>query len=185
VQYNLTHPGYNPAAFIVGMLSQACALIAVVAGLGATLQKYRAHASVRPAPAFLRPLLTALSGVVVGMSLVALIVAANPQTSSASSTTHGEPTVHMGSVTFVQNVVLVPKGSKLLLVNDTNVEHILQNGSWTSSGTAVPAAEPGAPVLHTLDSKGGSLEIGPFTTAGIFHIYCTIHRGMNLTIVVQ
>jgi plastocyanin len=85
----------------------------------------------------------------------------------------------------VQNVVLVPKGSKLLLVNDTNVEHNLENGSWTSSGTAVTRAEPGAPVLHNLDSTGGSLEIGPFSSAGIFHIYCTIHTGMNLTIVVQ
>ncbi len=192
VQYHLTHPGYNPAAFIAGVLSQACALIAVVAGLSATLQNERtsppglsARASVRPASSWLRPLLTALSGVVVGMSLVALIVAANPQASGASSTTTGEPTVHMGSVTFVQNVVLVPKGSKLLIVNDTNVEHILQNGSWTSSGTVVTPAEPGAPVLHNVDSKGGSLEIGPFNTAGTFHIYCTIHRGMNLTIVVQ
>ena len=191
-QYYLTHPGYNPAYFIAGVLSQACALIAVVAGLSATLQNYRtsppglsARASVRPAPSWLRPLLTALSSVVVGMSLVALIVAANPQASSASSTTNGEPTVHMGVVNFVQNVVLVPKGSKLLLVNDTTVEHILQNGSWTSSGTVVTMAEPGAPVLHNVDSKGGSLEIGPFNTAGIFHIYCIIHRGMNLTIVVQ
>ena len=191
VQYHLTHPGSNPAAFIAGVLSQACALIAVVAGIGATLQNERtsppvisARASARPAPAFLRSLLMALSGVVVGMSLVALIVAANPQASSASSTT-GEPTVHMGSVNFVQNVVLVPKGSKLLLVNDTTVEHILQNGSWTSSGTVVTLAEPGAPVLHNLDSKGGSLEIGPFNTSGLFHIYCTIHQGMNLTIVVQ
>ena len=192
VQYHVAHPGYNPAAFIAGVLSQACALIAVVAGLGATLQNERtsspglsARASVRLVPAFLRPLLTVLSGVVVGMSIVALIVAANPQASATNSTTTGEPTVHMAGANFAQNVVLVPKGSTLLLVNDTNVEHILQNGSWTSSGTAVPAAEPGAPVLHTLDSKGGSLEIGPFTTAGIFHIYCTIHRGMNLTIVVQ
>jgi hypothetical protein len=184
-QYYLTHPGYNPAYFLAGVLSQACALVAVVVGLSATLQNYRARASVRPAPAFLRPLLTALSGVVVGMSLVALIVAANPQASGASSTTNGEPTVHMGVVNFVQNVALVPKGSKLLLVNDTTVEHILQNGSWTSSGTVVTTVEPGAPVLHNLDSKGGSLEIGPFTTAGTFHIYCIIHRGMNLTIVVQ
>jgi plastocyanin len=119
------------------------------------------------------------------MSLVALIVAVNPQASPTRSTTSGEPTVHMGAVNFVQNVVLVPKGSKLLIVNDTNVEHNLQNGSWTASGTGVPRVEPGAPVLHNLDSKGGSLEIGPFNTAGIFHIYCTIHTGMNLTIVVQ
>jgi plastocyanin len=192
IQYYFTHPGNNPAYFIAGVLSLACALIAVVAGLGATLQNYRtsppglsARASVRPAPSWLRPLLTALSSLVVGMSLVALIVAANPQASEASSTTTGEPTVHMAGVNFVQNVVLVPKGSKLLLVNDTTVEHMLENGSWSSSGTVVTTAEPGAPVLHNVDSKGGSLEIGPFTTAGIFHIYCTIHRGMNLTIVVQ
>jgi len=127
----------------------------------------------------------AFSGVVVGMSLVALLVAANPQTSAASSTTTGEPTFHMGAVNFVQNVVLVPKGSKLLIINDTHVEHLLQNGSWTSSGTVVTTAEPGAPVLHNLDSTGGSLEIGPFNRAGIFHIYCSIHQGMNLTIVVQ
>jgi len=127
-------------------------------------------------------MLTALSGVVVGMSLVALLVAANPQ---ASSTSNGEPTVHMGALTFVQNVVLVPKGSKLLLVNDTHVEHMLENGSWTSSGTAVTTVEPGVPTLHNVDSTGGSLSIGPFTTAGIFLIYCRIHSGMNLIIVVQ
>ena len=91
----------------------------------------------------------------------------------------------MGAVNFVQNMVLVPKGSKLLLVNDTHIEHILENGSWTSSGRAVILAEPGAPVLHNLDSTGGSIEIGPFTTAGTFHIYCTIHAGMNLTTVVH
>jgi len=185
LQYYITDPDYSAAYFFAGVLTLWCALIAVVAGLSATLQNYRTRAFVRPAPSWLRPLLTALSGVVVGMSLVALIVAANPQASSASSTTTGEPAVHMSGRNFVQNVVLVPKGSKLLLVNDTNVEHILQNGSWTSSGTVVTTAEPGAPVLHNLDSTGGSLEIGPFTTAGTFHIYCTIHIGMNLTIVVQ
>ena len=40
-QYYLTHPGYNPAYFIAGVLIQACALVAVVAGLSATLQNYR------------------------------------------------------------------------------------------------------------------------------------------------
>jgi plastocyanin len=192
IQYYLTHPDYRPAFFFAGVLILACALITIVAGLSATLQNYRtsppglsACASVRPAPSWLRPLLLVLSGVVIGMGLVALLVAANPQASSASSTTNGEPTVHMGADNFVQNVVLVPKGSKLLLVNDTTVEHNLQNGFWTSSGTVVTPAEPGAPVLHNVDSTGGSLEIGPFNTAGTFHIHCTIHPGMNLTIVVH
>jgi len=30
-----------------------------------------------------------------------------------------------------------------------------------------------------------TLEIGSSTTAGIYHIYCTLHVGRNLTIVVQ
>ena len=27
--------------------------------------------------------------------------------------------------------------------------------------------------------------IGPFNTAGTFHLYCTVHQGMNLTVIVQ
>ncbi len=185
IQYYLTHPAYRPVFFFASVLILASGFIAIVAGFSATLQNYRTRASGRPAPSWLRPLLLVLSGVVVGMSLVGLLVAVNPQASGASSTTTGEPTVHMGADNFVQNVVRVPKGSKLLLFNDTTIEHNLQNGSWTSSGTVVTTVEPGAPVLHNVDSKGGSLEIGPFTTAGIFHIHCTIHPGMNLTIIVQ
>jgi hypothetical protein len=85
---------------------------------------------------------------------------------------------------FSQYVVLVSKGDKLLIVDDASVEHILLNGVWTN-GTARTIAESGAPVVHNVDIMGGSVQIGPFNTAGIFHIYCTIHPGMNLTIVVQ
>jgi len=36
-----------------------------------------------------------------------------------------------------------------------------------------------------MNINAGSVEIGPFTTAGIYHIYCSVHVGMNLTVVVQ
>lgn len=58
LQYHLTHPGYNPAYFIAGVLILACAFIAIVAGIEATLQNYSTRATVRPAPSWLRPLLT-------------------------------------------------------------------------------------------------------------------------------
>jgi hypothetical protein len=70
------------------------------------------------------------------------------------------------------------------MVDDASVEHILQNGAWTN-GTARTITESGAPIIHNVDITGGSVEIGPFNIAGIFHIYCTIHPGMNLTVVVQ
>ena len=45
--------------------------------------------------------------------------------------------------------------------------------------------EPGAPNVSNVQINDNSTEIGPFTTAGIYHLYCTIHQGMNLTIIVQ
>ena len=182
-QYDLTHPGGNVVDFILLVLILAFALVALVAGVGATIQNYRSAAP-RPLP-WLRPGLSALAGIVVGMIVVALIVAANPQAGSASTNTGGEPTVYIGGAHFIQDVVLVPKGSRLRIVNDSSVEHILQNGRWSANGTAQTVAEPGAPAVHNVDIMGGSVEIGPFPTAGVFHIYCTLHPGMNLTIVVE
>ena len=182
-QYDLTHPGGNVIDFILLVLILAFGLVAVVAGVRATIQNYRSAAP-RPLP-WLRPGLSALAGIVVGMIVVALIVAANPQAGSASTNTGGEPTVHIGGAHFIQDIVLVPKGSRLRIVNDGSVEHILQNGRWSANGTAQTVAEPGAPAVHNVDIKGGDVEIGPFTTTGVFHIYCTLHTGMNLTIVVE
>jgi len=129
--------------------------------------------------------LSGLAGLVVGMVLVALLVTAAPQTGAASSNANGEPAVHMTADHFAQNVVLLPKGSKLLIVSDSSVEHILQNGAWDANGTPHALVESGAPLLQHAAITGGSQKIGPFTTAGVYHIYCTIHRGMNLTIVVE
>ncbi len=180
--YALSHPGNGFIDFSVDMLILAFVLVVVVAGVGATIQNYQGG---QPrAQRWLQPSLIGLSGIVVGMLIVAALAAANPATSSAS-TTGGVPTVHMTTDNFSQNVMLVPKGSRLLIVDDASIEHILQNGIWTANGTARPLAEPGAPAVHNVDITGGSVEIGPFNTAGIFHIYCTIHPGMNLTIVVQ
>jgi hypothetical protein len=182
-QYDLTHPGGNVIDFIIVVIILACAVVAVVAGVWATIQNYQ---SAEPrTPQALRPGLAALAGIVVGMIVLALIVAANPQAGSTSTNTGGEPTVHIGGAYFVQDIVLVPKGSRLRIVNDGSAEHILQNGRWSANGTVQTLAEPGAPAVHNVDIKGGDVEIGPFNTTGIFHIYCTLHSGMNLTIVVE
>jgi len=177
-----THPG-DPGGFIPLITILSFGLVGIVAGVAATLQDYRSPGA--PAPRNLRLLLTSFTTFVVGMIVVSLIVAANPPTSTASMTTNGEPTVHMSASNFVQNVVLVPKGSKLHLVNDvTNEEHVLRNGFWKADGSPESSAEPGAPVVN-MTVTGGSVDLGPFVTAGVYHIYCTIHTGMNLTIVVQ
>ncbi len=47
--------------------------------------------------------------------------------------------------------------------------------------------ENGAPVVNNMQFSGsdGSQTIGPFNTIGTFHLYCSVHPGMNLTVIVQ
>ena len=180
--YDVAHPGIM-GSFIPVVILTVCAIVAIIAGVAATIQNY--SRGERKAPRGLGTILTGVTGLVIGAILVSWIVALNPQASSAADNQGGEPTVHMSVTSFVQNVVLVPKGSKLKLVDDGQYQHILQNGMWTADGSAKTVTEAGAPTLNNVTVNGGSLEIGPFATAGVYHIYCTIHQKMNLTIVVD
>jgi plastocyanin len=184
IPYALSHPT-ETYMFALTVVLLALSVIALGAGIGATVQNYRNVEQERRAPRRLGMSLSGLAGIVVGMLIVSLIVAANPQASAASTNPNGEPVVHMAPDHFVQNVVLVPKGETLLIVNDSSVEHVLQNGTWDKNGTPHAGVEPGAPTLRNVDITGGSREIGPFPSAGVYHLYCTLHQGMNLTMVVQ
>jgi plastocyanin len=94
------------------------------------------------------------------------------------------PTVHMGSTNFVVNTITLTKGQSLTLINDASDEHILTNGTWDGA-VQKPNREPGAPTVNLTFVGQSSQHIGPLTTAGTFHIYCTIHQGMQLAIPVQ
>jgi plastocyanin len=94
------------------------------------------------------------------------------------------PAVHMGSASFLQSSVTIKKGDMLNLIDDSSSPHDITNGSWVGS-TQHPAKEAGAPSITQNYSGSDSAPVGPFTNAGTFHIYCTIHPGMNLTVVVQ
>jgi plastocyanin len=97
----------------------------------------------------------------------------------------GGTTVHMGTTNFLQPTITIPKGSMLTLVDDVAVPHILMNGMYDANGTPKPAKEPGAPTVNLNFAGNDTHTIGPFSTAGTFHIYCTIHVNMNLTIIVK
>ena len=178
--YHLTHPAEG-GPFIVSLLICVFALITICAGSGAAVQNYRS--TVRQAPRWLPIPLSVLGGFVLGALLVSLLLQATPAASSTTSV-NGVPAVHMSVSTFVQSSVTVPKGSKLILIDDGSFPHILHNGMWENN-TPHPATEAGGPSVQNVQVNGNSVAIGPFNTAGTFHIYCTIHPGMNLTVIVQ
>jgi plastocyanin len=186
--YHLQHPkavalgGY--ISFVVMVIVLGCFVSALVAGIMATVQNYR-RGERRDSRSF-APVLAGLLGVVLGFLLLGAL--ALPSTTAAATTspatTNGMPTVHMGPSNFDQSSITIAKGSKLLLVDDGTFTHILDNGSW-QNGQPQTAREAGAPAVNNVQVNGNSVEIGPFNTAGTYHIYCTVHQGMNLTVVVQ
>ena len=116
-------------------------------------------------------------------SMIAFLLVACGTTSTDTSSAPNQ--VHMNATNFVSSSITIKKGESITLIDDTLVPHTIANGTW-ENGTAKPASEPGAPEVKDVQINGSSqASIGPFTTAGTFHLYCTIHSGMNLTVIVQ
>lgn len=94
-------------------------------------------------------------------------------------------TVHMGMQSFLQSSVTIKKGDSLKLVNDASDTHIISSGQWVN-GSPKPETESGAPQVSNLQFSGQiSHTIGPWNTAGTYHLYCTVHQNMQLTVIVQ
>jgi plastocyanin len=120
-----------------------------------------------------------LAGLIVG-SLFAIFVTA---CSIREASPVVIPTVHMAALGFIQDTITFHKGEMLALVDDSISPHQIENGSWVNV-VARPAIERGAPRVDQVFNGYDSAEVGPFNTAGTFHLYCAIHQTMNLTVIV-
>ncbi len=132
-----------------------------------------------------------LIAIFVAFGVVAILTAASCGGSVGSVSSTGSAggrgqSVHMGETTFLQTSITISKGSSLNLIDDVPVLHIIGNGSWVNN-VAKPDRESGAPVVNNLqfNAAGQSMAVGPFNTAGTFHLYCSVHVNMNLTVIVQ
>ncbi len=115
-----------------------------------------------------------------------LLVACGGSTapSSGSGNSGGNiAAVHLSASDFMQNHVTLHKGDRLRLVDDVASVHIVMNGTWDGT-TSKAHAEPGAPLVNHQFSGNDAHVIGPFTSAGSFRFYCTVHLGMNLLVTV-
>lgn len=119
-------------------------------------------------------------------SILALLFAACGGVSSGSSNSgSGDgPTVQMGASNFNQASVTIQKGQSLTLTDDTASVHIIMNGSWVNSNPE-PKQEAGAPKVNMQFNGNDTHTVGPFNTSGTYHLFCTVHPGMNLTVIVE
>lgn len=185
VTYHLTQPKQVFPFFVFIVLVLVSLVSAFCTSIAALVQNYR-HAE-RLTPRWLIPFITCMLGIMLGALLIGAFAPTSTPAATATTTTATGvtlTTVHMTDSNFAQSSVTIPKGSTLRLTDDAQIPHILDNGSWVN-GKPHPAREAGAPLIKNLMVNGNSVEIGPFNTAGTYSIYCSVHPGMNLTIIVQ
>lgn len=116
-------------------------------------------------------------------SVITFLLVACATTSADTSSAPNQ--VHMNTTNFVSSSITIKKGERITLFDDTFITHVISDGTW-EQGIAKPAREPGIPeVKDVLINGNGQASIGPFPTTGTFHLYCTLHAGMNLTVIVQ
>lgn len=130
-------------------------------------------------------------GILLAIFALGSIVLAGCSTQGTTTTTNGggsgncaNGTVHTLVTTFQEPCVNVAKGSKLQVVPVVNSLHILDSGSWIN-GNQVPMTEADTPTVKNVQLTSSTISIGPFTTAGTYHIFCTVHPNMNLTVIVN
>jgi plastocyanin len=92
--------------------------------------------------------------------------------------------VKTGATTFEQACITLSKGDTLQFIPDVASFHQLDYGLWNGT-TASPETPSGAPAMKGLKVTGANASVGPFTTAGTYHIYCIVHPSMNLTVIVK
>src|SRR5258707_2355352 len=181
-EYSLTHPSANYVAFSLFVINYPLLIMVIVAAavkLAQTLRHETPHV-----PEWMHPALGAVGGLVLGAFLIGMI-AQSPSAGGAPAVHAGTQTVHVAAASFAPDIIALHKGDTLTIVDDAPVPHTITNGTLSAGNKPVPGVEPGAPLIKNVEVNNTTATVGPFTTPGTSHLYCTIHPGMALTIIVQ
>jgi plastocyanin len=181
-EYALAHAADVRVAFL-GIACQYGLLLLVI-GLCVAQFVQTLRDQARQAPRWVGLATTAMTGVIIGAMFIGAIAQPSGASGSGSVTT-GTETVHLVGAQFAPNIIALHRGDTLTVVDDSPTPHILANGTWSASNQAQPGAEPGAPTINNVQLNNNTVVLGPFTTPGTYHIYCLVHPGMNLTVIVQ
>ena len=118
-------------------------------------------------------ILLVVPGVLAGIFVPAVIVS-TPKPAPPN-------TVGMSFMDFSKDVVVLHRGERLTLVNSSRNIHAVgpgQNGQIVSPVRGEPLTG-----YHLMETNA-VYTTGPWLTPGTFHVTCSVHRMMNLTVVV-
>jgi plastocyanin len=92
-------------------------------------------------------------------------------------------TIGMTHEGFAVSTVTIPVGSRLTFFNDSSFVHVVGPGDDGRLGS-----EAGTPQMTDrgafLSEKNDSYTTGPWLVPGTYHLTCSLHPEMNLTVIV-
>ena len=93
--------------------------------------------------------------------------------------------VNTGLLTFSPDVANIKKGQTVTWVGGDNITHVLVEGTYKVGGDKLRTSQTDDGAFHLDLTKTGQRVSHTYTTAGTFTYYCSIHHGMNGTVVVS
>jgi plastocyanin len=110
---------------------------------------------------------------------------AAPGFTSATPFPHLRHVVGTVQVDYDRATVVLRPGDRLWIVNNSNFLHVITLGY-----NSLIEREPGAPHIGNalgleVMPHGARYHTPPWPTPGVYHLTCTLHAHMNLTVIVE
>ncbi|MCU1590484.1 MAG: blue (type 1) copper domain protein [Frankiales bacterium] len=129
-----------------------------------------------------------LAAAVLSTALLSAACGGSSTTSSKASTpavTADGVTVNTGLLAFDPKTVNVKKGQTVTWVGGDNITHVLVEGDYKVGGDNLRTEQTDDKAFNLKLTKKGQQVSHTYSTTGTFTYYCTIHHGMNGTVVVS
>jgi plastocyanin len=135
----------------------------------------------------LRPRRSRLLLVAATASLLLSTACASSSTGTAAETKGGDDGVPVGTalLTFDPKEARVSTGQKVTWVGGDNITHVLVQGTYEVGADGLRTEETDDKAFELRLTKKGQKVSHTYDKPGTFTYYCTIHKGMNGTVVVS
>jgi plastocyanin len=134
------------------------------------------------APLLARPLVAV--GIAAGVLLLSACGSGDKQSGAAATSTKGVR-VDTGLLAFSPETVKVKAGQTVTWVGGDNITHVLVEGTYVVGADGLRSKEKDDGAFQLRLTRKGQQVSHTYTTPGTFTYFCSIHRGMNGTVVVS
>ena len=130
---------------------------------------------------------TLLAGVACSMLLLSAACGSSDDAASAAAagSTADGPSVSTGLLAFDPETVKVNKGQTVTWVGGDDITHVLVEGTYKVGSDKLRTEQTDDKAFNLRLTKKGQQVSHTYDKAGTYTYYCTIHHGMNGTVVVS